>query len=203
MKRLSSILCAIALLVIFTAPAVMAAGSCTTIQSGTLLTSAGGVITPGYDDYGYNYQANMFNGGYCDAYQNDSWCLPYANDELIMKWNDAWLSNVDCDYDGLLDRHYGFPTYRGSGAWLTNHQSGYVEVNENGKLKKWTYFSKIVAVPADATLSDGYWYTAEGIIIGYSIWDEFAVTEEIYNDPSAGAHGLLYKGLAAPGFGQY
>ena len=36
----------------------------------------------------------------------------------------------------------------GSGAWLTNHQSGKAEVN--GKLRKWTYFIKIVAAPSDA-----------------------------------------------------
>ena len=45
------------------------------------------------------------------------------------KWNDAWLSNKDCDGDGLLDRHYGLDSYRGSGAWLTNHQSGEYEVD--------------------------------------------------------------------------
>jgi hypothetical protein len=42
----------------------------------------------------------------------------------MMKWNDAWLANVDCDGDGLLDRHYGFGSYIGSGAWLTNHMWG-------------------------------------------------------------------------------
>jgi hypothetical protein len=35
---------------------------CTTIQDGTLLTSDGEVITTGYDQWGYNYQAHMFNG---------------------------------------------------------------------------------------------------------------------------------------------
>jgi hypothetical protein len=42
----------------------------------------------------------------------------------MMKWNDAWLSNKDCDKNGKLDRHYGFSSYIGSGAWLTNHASG-------------------------------------------------------------------------------
>lgn len=65
-----------------------------------------------------------------------------------MKWNDAWISNKDCDLDFKLDRHYGYDSYIGSGAWLTNHQSGKAEVN--GKLRKWTYFIKIVAAPSDA-----------------------------------------------------
>jgi hypothetical protein len=155
----------------------------------------------GYDSWGYNYQANMFNGGYCDAYRNAAWCQPYADVELIMKWNDAWLSNKDCDGDGKLDRHFGYNSYIGSGAWETNHQSGWVPVN--GKQRRWTYFCKIVAVPVDATLSNGYWSTTGGVIIGPEIWGEFAITEEVYNDPSTGAHGILYKSPAGPGFGLY
>ncbi len=41
---------------------------CTTIQSGELLASDGSIIETGYDDWGYNYQARIFNGFYCDAY---------------------------------------------------------------------------------------------------------------------------------------
>jgi hypothetical protein len=45
-----------------------------------------------------------------------------------MKWNDAWLSNKDCDRNNLLDRHYGFEKYVGSGAWCTNHQWGSYDI---------------------------------------------------------------------------
>ena len=102
---------------------------CATIQSGTLLTSDGRTITTGYDEWGYNYQARMFNGTYCDAYRDAAWCQPWKEDNLMMKWNDAWLSNKDCNGDGLLDRHFGFTSYIGSGAWLTNHMSGEYEQN--------------------------------------------------------------------------
>ena len=91
--------------------------------------------------------------------------------------------------------------YRGSGAWLTNHQSGKVEVN--GKLLKWTYFVKIVAAPSDAIATDGYWYTPDNIQIGRVIWGEFAIIEQVSNDPSNGEHGILYKSPAGPGFGIY
>lgn len=109
---------------------VMAAkpnNSCKTIQSGELQSSYGPVLTTGYDQWGYNYQANMFNGKYCDSYHNAAWCQPYKDIDLMMKWNNAWLSNQSCDYDLLLDRHFGFDSYIGSGAWLTNHQSGSYE----------------------------------------------------------------------------
>lgn len=115
------------MLVVFgvaTKPVNAAKNKCTTIQSGTLLNSAEVVITTGYDVWGYNYQANMFNGKYCDSYRDAAWCQPYKDDNLMMKWNNAWLSNQDCNGDGLLDRHFGYPSYIGSGAWLTNHQSG-------------------------------------------------------------------------------
>jgi hypothetical protein len=109
------------------------------------------------------------------------------------------MSNLDCDGDSLLDRHFGYPSYIDSGAWLTNEQSGKVDVN--GKSKQWTYFVKIIAVTSSDTLSGGKWYTNAGKEIGPEIWGEFAVIQEVYNDPSAGAHGILYKSPSGPGLG--
>lgn len=172
---------------------------CTTIQDGGLLASDGSTITTGYDDWGYNYQAQMFNGGYCDAYRDAAWCQPYADTDLMMKWNNAWMSNMDCDDDGKLDRHFGYASYIGSGAWLTNHQSGKVEVN--GKMRKWTYFVKIVAAPADATVVSDFWVGSDGIEIGPVIWGQFAIIEEVSNDPSNGEHGILYNSPTGPGLG--
>jgi hypothetical protein len=190
----------VVLLLTVTASTAAAKEQCTTIQDGTLLTSDGDVITTGYDEWGYNYQAHMFNGTYCDAYRDAAWCQPYADVELMMKWNDAWLSNKDCDGDGLLDRHYGFTSYIGSGAWLTNHQSGEYE-DADGETCKWTYFVKIVAAPADATLSAGIWYAADGTEIGPSIWGEFAIIQDVTNDPCAGMHGLQYVSPDHAGLG--
>jgi len=172
---------------------------CTTIQDGALVDSAGETITTGYDDWGYNYQGHMFNGGYCDSYRDAEWCWPYADVDLLMKWNEAWLGNKDCDADNTLDRHFGYATYIGSGAWLTNHQSGKVEVN--GKMRKWTYFIKIVAAPADAIVVDGFWVGADGIEIGPVLWGQFAIVQQVSNDPSNGEHGILYKSPNGPGLG--
>ena len=176
-------------------------GSCTTIQDGTLLTSTDDVIMPGYDQWGYNYQAHIFNGKYCDSYRDADWCQPYKEIDLQMKWNDAWLSNKDCDDDDLLDRHLGFDSYIGSGAWLTNHQRGSYE--DAGETYYWNYFVKIVAAPSDAVSSGGFWYTAGGVEIGPMIWGQFATIEEVYNDQGTGEHGLQYRSPNAPGFGVY
>jgi hypothetical protein len=173
--------------------------SCTTIQDGTLKASDGSVIEVGYDQWGYNYQAHMFNGMYCDAYRDALWCQPYKDVGLMMKWNDAWLSNTDCDGDGLLDRYWGFDSYIGSGAWLTNHQQG--EYDLDGTICKWNYFVKIVAAPADANPIGGVWYNADGTEIGPVIWGSFVIIQQVENDPCAGIHGLQYLSPDHAGFG--
>ena len=111
------------------------------------------------------------------------------------------VSNKDADGDGKLDRHYGFPTYIGSGAWTTNHQSG--EYESDGKICKWNYFVKIVAAPADAEKIGATWYTAGGVEIGPAIWGDFAIIQQVENDPCGGIHGLQYLSPNNAGFGSY
>ena len=130
------------------------------------------------------------------------WAWPNRDVDLLMKWNDAWMSNQDCDENGKLDRHYGYTFYIGSGAWETNHQSG-TYINEKGKKCKWVYFTKIVAVPADAVLSGGVWSTADGTEIGPVIWGQFATIQSVYNDPCDGFYGIEYLSPAGPGFGHF
>lgn len=217
---------------IFTTSAIAKKGGkkadCISIQDGILTYSsghylAGEPLKVGFDAYGYNYQAHMFNGYYANTYlggeglppyEGDTdaylaanpgaaskWYWPYRDVILLMKWNDAWLGNMDCDGDGKLDRYFGFTSYIGSGAWLTNHQSG--EYKVDGKTCRWNYFVKIVAAPADATKVGGIWYTADGTEIGPAIWGSFAIIQEVENDPCAGIHGAQYISPAAPGFGKY
>ena len=171
-------------------------GKCATIKDGTILDSIGETVVLGYDQFGYNYQAHIFNGRYCDSDRVEGG--PYCDVSLVMKWNDAWLSNKDCDDDDLLDRP---DNYIGSGAWLTNHQYGsYIE---DGEEHHWSYFTKIVAAPADATLVDGIWYTADGAEIGPAIWGAFATILSVYNDPYEGYYGIEYLSSAPAGFGFY
>lgn len=175
---------------------------CTTIQSGDLVASDESVITIGFDDWGYNYQGKLFDGLYCDSYRDADWCQEYKDIKLSMKWNDAWLSNMDCDGDDSLDRHYGYDSYIGSGAWLTNHQSGEYEGN-NGEICNWNYFVKIVAAPSDASSIDGIWYTVDGTEIGPAIWGAFAIIQQVENDKCAGLNGMQYVSPEGAGLGQY
>lgn len=204
MRRTGTILSCALLVVALAMP--VAAGNphqkCTTIQDGILVNSAGETLYVGFDEWGYNYQAKLFNGFYCDAYRDAAWCQDYAEDKLQMKWNDAWLSNMDCDDDGLLDRHFGYDSYIGSGAWLTNHMSGEY-VGADDEICSWNYFVKIVAAPSSAELVDGMWYLANGDELGPVIWGDFATILEVSNDSCAGEHGVLYVSPVGPGLGKF
>ncbi len=193
----------------------------TTIQEEVLKYSSGHYLEGqplqvGFDIFGYNYQAHLFKGSYANAYLGrpgagfppyegdddaylaknpkaiDHWVWPHRNIKLAMKWNDAWLSNKDRDLDGKLDRHYGFTSYIGSSAWLTNHQSG------GEKKERWTYFVKIVAVPEDADIVGGIWYTADEVEIGPVIWGAFAIIQEVES-----GEGATYVSPAGPGLGKF
>ena len=192
-----ALVAALSLATIQSSPVEGKKNACTTIQSGELTASDGSTIEVGFDQWGYNYQARLFNG-YYDNYSRPE--IPVSEgDKLAMKWNDAWLDNKDCDGDGKLDRYYGYPSYIGSGAWLTNHMSGEYELD--GETCKWNYFVKIVAAPADAYVVDGYWYTADGVEIGEVIWGAFAIIQEVENDPCLGLHGLQYLSPVRAGLG--
>jgi hypothetical protein len=218
LKKIILILLATTLLI---SPAALAAPKkqYNTITEGEIYYSTGHYlenqpIPTGYDPYGYNYQAHIFKGSYYNVYsggagfppyQGDTksylaenpdaenhWAWPYRDINLVMKWNDAWLSNIDRDGDGKLDRHYGYDSYIGSGAWLTNHMTG-------GKGKDhWTYFTKIVAVPETATQENGIWYTEDGTEIGPAIWGQFATILEVES-----GQGATYISPASTGFGYY
>ena len=162
--------------------------SCTDIKSGLLTDSLGNTLTMGYDEFGYNYQAHMFNGTYDSSdrvLDGTYWGSigDYVDDKLMMKWSDEWLANVDCDNDGLLDRGLINGTASGTSmGWLTNHVVGdYTDVNG---AQTYTYFTKIG-------------WTGPGS----PLWGEYTVLEEVYNDPAAGFTGL-YSKLGVPGLGQ-
>jgi len=167
----------------------------------------GGYGFPPYESDNEAYYQRLVEEGFAESVEEAEslmstvWCWPHREVRLVMKWNDAWLSNKDCVGDGKLDRHYGFTSYIGSGAWETNHQSGTYEMD--GKTYKWNYFVKIVAVPDDAVEMGGVWYTADGTEIGPVIWGSFAVIQRVYNDQGTGEHGIEYLSPSGPGFGKW
>lgn len=176
------VLTAVLLLAVSIPMATAAAGQqCATIQDGTILDSAGNPLSVGYDQFGYNYQAHRFNGTYDSAdriLDGKYWGATgdYVDDRLSMTWSDDWLSNKDCNGDNKLDRG---TDYLHSQGWETNHIEGEY-IDAEGNEQHYTYFVKIVWVGP-----------------GGSLWNEFEIIQENYNDPA----GMAHWHDAAPGFG--
>lgn len=183
MKKVFSLIAIIMLFGLAESP-VMAAkpsNTCTTIQEGGIVDTKGNPVTIGFDKYGYNYQAHMFSG-YYDNYSRPETPVT-SGDTLIMKWSDAWLASVDCNGDGKLDR--GLINGQSDGiskGWLTNHYTGEY-IDDNGKVQHFTDFVKIV-------------WTGPGS----SLWGQYEIIQEVWNDKTGGYHGLFSK-LGSPGFG--
>lgn len=230
MRKLIIILFCLALVIVFFVPAMAKGGKdkCATIKDGTIeygrVNDPSTEIIPiGYDQWGYNYQAHLFNGLY---WNNSRPEVPWTEETLIaagksttwlnMKWSDEWLSNKDCNGDEKLDRGYSCNPDNSissacDGAWETNHQWGSYEDEETEEICNWYYFVKIVYVspeygykakdPVDDVL---YWYTIEGDEkIGSVIWTSYARILQIYNDPCAGETGVENKWETPVGFGYF
>lgn len=173
MKRaLAAAAAALAAAALSIGPAGAAPSACTQIRDGVLRDSYGRLLEVGYDAYGYNYGARMFNGTYdsSDRVLDGKYfgaTGDYVDDKLTMKWSADWLASEDCNGDGRLDRG---PDGISRG-WTTNHVVG------DGS----TYFVKIVWVGP-----------------GGSLWGQYEIVQEIFN---AGEDSVRWHS-ASPGLGQ-
>ena len=194
MKALK-LMCLMLLVLLFTASSSMAV--CNKIQSGGITDINGNPITTGFDKYGYNYQAHMFNGLY-DNFSRPATPVTTGDVNLIMKWSDEWISNLDCDLNGKLDRGLDAKTGLSDGVskgWLTNHEEG-DHALPGEEPHHYTYFVKIVWVGPAPAGADPW--------TGKRIWGQYAVIEEVWNDPYCEYNGVLRDSLVHPsGFGYY
>ena len=133
---------------------------------GMTLLGATAVSAAGFDQYGYNETARIFNGladgidrNLDGTYFGDT---TYANDKIVMKWNAEW--------DRGNDEGWANPPYA---AWIDNEWNG----KKGGSGSVWHYKIKWIGACTDyATLPDG----------GYCIWGQFEVLMDQGTD--AGSH---------------
>lgn len=115
----------------------------------------------GFDQYGYNYQARLFNGkadGVDRILDGMVWGDPtFANDHLVMKWSKAWNDA----------RFNGAPWT--PDAWETNEWNGNVP-GGSGVMET----VKVIWVGPEGESSQ-YWRPG-----GYLIWGEFEVIMDHY-----------------------
>jgi len=149
------------------------------------LTAGLALAANGFDQFGYNRTARIFNG------TGASWSIAkglpadylgvYANDKLVMKWNAEWdRGNAE-----------GWNDPKGYGAWENNEWNG--KGVKDGSDAVWHY--KIVWVGD---------YTANPSLIpagGYGIWGQFAVVMDQGTDPSFGPGHLWFAHASPTGYG--
>lgn len=122
----------------------------------------------GFNEYGYNYGARIFVGpadGVDKVLDGMVWGDPtYANDHLVMKWNQAW---DDCNDAGnnSVDACLG--------AWTTNEWNGRAPDGSD-----WIEHYKIIWVGA---LGEDSPYWSDG---GYLVWGNYEVIMDQGLDPS-------------------
>ena len=145
-----------------------------------------GLVNAGFDQYGYNDTARLFNG------TGSSWCLAkslptnclgiYSPDKLVMKWNAEWdRGNAE-----------GWTDPNGYDAWENNEWNGMVK---GGSGAVWHY--KIVWVGD---------YTVDSSLIpegGYGIWGQFAVIMDQGKDPSFGPGHIWFTHANPTGYGAF
>lgn len=139
----------------------------------------------GFDEYGYNYVAGIFNGsadGVDHLLDGKVWGDPtYANDKLVMKWNSEW--------DRGNAEHWLNPPYA---AWEDNEWNG---AFPGGSGEVWHY--KIVWVGPCGSygtpLSNG----------GYCIWGQFAVLMDQGVDLSTSPAHIWLAHATPAGYGTY
>lgn len=141
-----------------------------------------GTTSTGYDTYGYNYTARLFNGradGVDRAQDGAVWGDPtYAKDHLVMKWSKAWDDA----------RFHGAPWT--PDAWTDNEWNGKAF---GGSGEVWHY--KIVWVGPDLEKSP-YWRPG-----GYAVWGEFEVImDQGVSSGTDPAHMIYAKAIPA-GYG--
>jgi hypothetical protein len=154
------------------------------LVAGLVLVAGVALAAGGFDQFGYNNKARIFNGpadGVDRVLDNAVWGDPtYANDYLVMKWNAEWDR-------GNLE---GWTDPNGYKAWTDNEWNGNVK---GGSGAVWHYKIKWIGIcGADYTpLLDG----------GYCIWGQFEVLMDQGKDPNIGPGHIWFAHANPTGYG--
>ena len=140
-------------------------------------------LSGGFDQYGYNRQARIFNGAADGIDRNldgKIWgSTAYASDHLVMKWNSEW--------DRGNREGWSKPPYD---AWLNNEWSG---ASSGGSGSVWHYKYKWVG-PCGAA----YTPLPSG---GYCLWGQFEVLQDHGIDPSFDSGHMWFARSVPGGYG--
>lgn len=152
-----------------------------TLSLAMLLTASFVFAAGGFNEFGYNYTARIFNGpadGVDKKLDGKVWGDPtYAKDQLIMKWNAEWdRGNAE-----------GWTDPNGYDAWEDNEWNGN---KKGGSGEVWHYKIKWVGPKLQ---NSPLW--AEG---GYPVWGQFEV---IMDQGTADGEHFWYAHANPTGYG--
>jgi len=163
---------------------VVIAGGAAVINKSNVGDNSLAAVGKGFDQYGYNDTARIFNG------TGESWSLAkglpadylgiYAKDKLVMKWNAAWDACNATANDSASAC---------AGAWTDNEWNG--KVGGSGEI--WHY--KIIWVGA-AGKDSQYWKQG-----GYSVWGSYEVIMDQGQDPNVGPGHIWWAKATPNGYG--
>lgn len=141
-----------------------------------------GANTGGFDQYGYNNNANIFNGtgsSWCSGKGLNANCMGiYSPDKLVMKWNSEWnRGNAE---------NWSKPPYK---AWIDNEWNG----KNGGSGAVWHY--KIVW---NGPCGSDYTPLPNG---GYCIWGQFETIMDQGVDPNLGPAHMWFSKATPAGYG--
>lgn len=152
-------------------------------QAGTLITEQSNVEAAGkgFDQYGYNYDARLFQGAADGVDRNLDGTVwgdaTYGKDRLVMKWSKAWDA-----------ARFGGEAWTAD-AWEDNEWNG---MFPGGSGQVWHY--KVIWV-GPALQSSQYWRPG-----GYAIWGEFEVIMDQGVDKTLGALHSWFAHAAPNGY---
>lgn len=156
----------------------------------------------GFNQFGYNYAANVFVGtgsSWCqgklgwDKSTCDAYMTPFQNDKLVMKWSKAWDAAV-FGPDEIRENGDELPWT--TDAWVDNEWNGQVPggsgVSEH---------AKIIWIGSPANSTNPLWRDG-----GYAIWGAFEAIFDRYTCSKNAVSGAcptdLWPALAVPaGYG--
>ena len=181
----------------------------------TFIVPVNAANTNGFDQWGYNQKALIFNGWYVNNYAGrGDFTTPYVGVKGDPCGNIAtYFTSTTCDpmtgspsgpywyaYNVWVVMNWNKAWEDGNrletwtaNAWITNHQTGWY-LGDDGKVHQWEYFVKIVWIGGGGSTSP-YWRPG-----GYVIWTNFEAIQEVYNDPYGGYNGILTHAIPS-GFG--
>jgi len=139
-----------------------------------LFAAVGTAFAKGFDEFGYNYDARIFNGwyGYYDKDISGGWVTGTGDAWLVMKWSQDWSPMAN----------------EPVGAWVTNHWSWYSNDCEEGTWYGWD--TRLPWTDPSVTPNAKYYIT------------DFSKTMKVSDDPNAWAK-YQEGGAYDAGWGNY